>query len=407
VGRDDSATGWRVLLAATVIICMGHGALMSFGVFLTPVEASLGSSRSGVSGIASVNWIAAGVGSFVWGVLSDRFGTRVVAAVGGFLLGLGLVLSSQATALWQLYVSFGVLVGFAVGALYAPLTSAVTRWFTENRGLAVGIVSGGIGLGVFTVAPLARALISAFEWRAAMLVLGDLAWLVTIPAALLITDRRSAPLPTAARAPAAPEYTTLAVLRAPQFWAIALTHFACCAAHAGPIYHMVAYATDRSVGVMTAATIFGVSGLASVVGRVGSGIVADRVGIKPTIIAALGFQALVIILYTGASGPAAFYALALAFGLAYGGVMPLYALVTREYFGERVMGAAYGGVFFISCLGMGLGSYAGGAVYDRLGSYVWLFGGSFAIAAMAVVLALSFRAPRAVPGGLGIASPAA
>ena len=84
--HDESATGWRVLLAATVIICMGHGALMSFGVFLQPIEASLGSSRSGISGIATANWIAAGVGSFVWGVVSDRFGTRIVAAVGGFLL---------------------------------------------------------------------------------------------------------------------------------------------------------------------------------------------------------------------------------------------------------------------------------------------------------------------------------
>jgi MFS family permease len=91
---------------------------------------------------------------------------------------------------------------------------------------------------------------------------------------------------------------------------------------------------------------------------------------------------------------APFYGLAILFGVAYGGVMPLYALVTREYFGEKVMGAAYGGVFLISTLGMGIGSFAGGVLYDRLGSYAWLYGGSFAIGILAVALALTFRPPR-------------
>jgi MFS family permease len=107
-----------------------------------------------------------------------------------------------------------------------------------------------------------------------------------------------------------------------------------------------------------------------------------------------------IFLYLFARDLAGFTALALVFGTAYGGVMPLYALVTREYFGERVMGAAYGGVFLISTLGMGLGSFAGGWVYDSFGSYAWLFGGSFAIGSMAVVTAFMFRHPAPVPGRL-------
>jgi MFS family permease len=199
----------------------------------------------------------------------------------------------------------------------------------------------------------------------------------------------------AAAAPAR-AYSTSAVLAAPQFWAIALTHFACCAAHSGPIFHMVTHATDQGVGAMAAATALGVSGLSSIAGRVGGGLLADRLGAKPTLVAGLALQAAMIPLYLVAGDVGAFYSLAIVFGVAYGGVMPLYALVTREYFGEKVMGAAYGGVFLISTLGMGVGSFAGGVLYDRLGSYTWLYSGSFAVGALAIALALTFRAPRAV-----------
>src|SRR3989449_6752412 len=170
--------GWVVLAAAATVIAMGMGALFSLAVFLKPIEDSMHWSRSAISLVALINWIAMGVGSLVWGALSDRIGGRVVAAAGGFILGLGLVLSSQAATLGQFYVTFGVLVGFAVGAFYAPLTATATKWFTASRGLAVGVVSAGIALGTFLMAPVSRWLTSLFDWRVAMLLLGDLAWLV-------------------------------------------------------------------------------------------------------------------------------------------------------------------------------------------------------------------------------------
>ncbi len=393
--------GWIVVAAAAAIVCIGMGCLFSLGVFLAPIERAMGWSRGAISTVALLNWLAMGLGSFCWGALSDRIGGRGVALAGGFLLGLGLVLSSQAQALWHFYVSFGFVVGFAVGAFYAPLTSTASKWFTARRGLAVALVSAGIGVGILVIAPLARALTTAWDWRVAMLVLGDLAWLVTIPVALLL--REPATVPAAAAAPAGPAYTTGEVLTAPQFWAIALTHFACCAAHSGPIFHMVTHATDQGVAAMTAATVLGVSGLASIAGRIGGGLFADRVGAKPTLIAGLAIQAAIVLAYLFARDAVAFYALALVFGVAYGGVMPLYALVTREYFGEKVMGSAYGAVFLVSTLGMGLGSFAGGVIHDRLGSYAWLFLGSFAIGAMAVVLAFTFRRPAARPAPVATA----
>jgi len=389
--------GWVVLAVSAAIICVSLGALFSLGVFLKPIEESTGWSRSAISVVAMLNWLSMGLGSFIWGTLSDRVGTRLVVGAGGFLLGLGLVASSQVTALWQLQISFGVVVGFAVGAFYAPLTSTATKWFTTNRGLSVAIVSAGIGLGILIVAPLARWLTTLFDWRVAMLILGDLCWLVIIPLALLI---RNAPADLGTRARGAvveapgPEYTTAAVLRAPQFWAIALTHFACCAAHSGPIFHMVTHAIDQGLTNMVAATVLGVSGFSSIVGRIGCGILADRFGAKRTLVVGLGVQALLVFGYLWARDTASFYVVGVIFGVAYGGVMPLYAIVTREYFGEKVMGSAYGAVFLVSTIGMGLGSFAGGAIYDRLGSYLWLYLGSGSIGLAAILLALTFRRPR-------------
>jgi MFS family permease len=387
--------GWIVVAASAAIVCIGMGCLFALGVFLVPIERAMGWSRGAISTVALLNWMAMGLGSFFWGALSDRAGGRGVAVGGGFLLGLGLVLSSQAQALWQFYVCFGFLVGFAVGAFYAPLTATTTKWFTARRGLAVSLVSAGIGLGILIIAPLARALTSAWDWRVAMLVLGDLAWLVIVPVALLLREPARGDVPAAeVPRPTDRRYTLRAVLATPQFWAIALTHFACCAAHSGPIFHMVTHATDQGVAAMAAATVLGVSGLASIAGRVGGGLLADRFGAKPTLIAGLALQAAMIFGYLFARDLGAFVALALVFGAAYGGVMPLYALVTREYFGEKVMGSAYGAVFLISTLGMGLGSFAGGMIYDRLGAYTWLFLASSAIGTAAVVLAFTFRRPR-------------
>ena len=274
-------------------------------------------------------------------------------------------------------------------------------WFTASRGLAVGVVSAGSGLGLLLFSPLARWLTNTWDWRIAMLVLGDLAWLVVIPAALLIRNAPSEMGAVALGGGAAPqrEYSTAQVFRTPQFWAIALTHLACCATHAGPIFHMVTHAIDQGVLPMVAATALGVSGLSSIAGRIGCGVLADRFGAKRTLVAGLALQAVMVFSYLFTRDAGDFYAVAIVFGVAYGGVMPLYALVTREYFGEKVMGTAYGAVFFISTLGMGLGSWAGGFIHDHLGTYGWLYGGSAAIGAAATLMVFSFRSPRLMAQG--------
>lgn len=386
---------WRLLAAAMAIVGMAMGALFSLGVFLAPMQAATGWSRTNISAVALLAWVTLGIGSFLWGVLSDRTGPRTVIVVGGLLLGLGLVLASQVTALWQFTVAYGVLVGLAVGAFYAPLTSMVSKTFAANRGLAIGLVSAGAGLGNFAVAPLVRWLISQYDWRTAMLVLGDLAWLTTLPLALLVRVPTAGAESTGTGGAESPgrDLALVDIVRRPQFWLIALVHFACCVAHSGPIFHMVANATDHGVGTMTAAVVFGGAGLASIGGRVATGVIADRIGAKRTLVAMLTLQAPAILLYVFVGDTTSFYLLGLVFGVAYGGVMPLYALLTREYFGQRAMGGAYGAIYMLQAIGMGLGTYGGGWLYDHLGGYGWAFASAAAIGGGAILFALALRPP--------------
>jgi MFS family permease len=389
--------GWVIVGVAMVVTCVGFGAMFSLGVFLQPMAEAMGWSRTGISTAALLNFLCMGVGSFVWGALSDRFGTRTVVLLGGVLLGLGTVLASRATTLGQFQLCFGVIVGFAAGSLYAPLTATTTRWFTRNRSLAVALVSAGLGLGSTTTAPLARWIITNYDWRTAMLVLGDLAWLVIIPAALLVREPPAAASPTAAESIDDGEGHDLTVgqaLRTPQFAAIAFTYFACCAAHSGPIFHMVTYAIDHGVAAMAAATVISVAGLASLSGKIVCGLIADRVGAKRVLVSGLLLQVVAINLYLVTRELSHFYAVALVFGFAYGGVMPLYAILVRDYFGARIMGTTFGAVGFTSTLGMALGPVAGGWLYDALGSYAWLYIGSGAIGFGAVAIAFTFRPPR-------------
>jgi predicted MFS family arabinose efflux permease len=400
--------GWVVLAASVAVIAAGTGVTFSLAVFLRPLEEEFGWSRALISGVALVNWIVFGLGSFGWGALSDRVGARRVVGLGAGLLGGALVLSSQVQAAWQLYLAFGILGAAGASAFYVPLSATATRWFTARRGLAMGIISAGMGLGILAVPPAARALISWAGWRVTLALFGALAWAVAAVAVRYLVDRPEdrglAPYagrpgrPAGGAAPG-PEMTPAEAFRHPAFWGLALAHFACCAAHSGPIFHMVAHAMDLGVAKMAAASMLGLSGGTSIAGRLGSGLLADRLGARPALVGMLAVQAATLSTYLAAEQAVSLFAVALAFGVAYGGAMPLYAVVAREFFGQRVVGTAFGGIFLVSCVGMGVGAYAGGFLFDRLGSYWTLHLGSTLVGAAAVVVAIGLRPPRrtAVP----------
>ncbi len=391
--------GWVIVGVGIVVTCVGVGAMLALTVFLAPMAEAMGWSRTGISTAALINWLCMGAGAFLWGALSDRFGTRAVVLSGGVLLGLGLVTASRAQTLGQFQLLYGVLVGLAVGSFYTPLTATTSRWFTRHRSLAVALVSAGLSVGSAIMGPLARWLISSYDWRFAMLVIGDLVWIVVIPAALLVRNPPPSPVGTVLTSDGR-DLSVREALRSPQFAALGFAYFACCAAHSGPIFHMVSNAIDHGVTAMAAATVLSAASLASLSGKIICGLVADRVGAKRTLIAGLALQAVAISLYLGTRELATFYAVALVFGFAYGGVMPLYAILVREYFGERIMGTVFGAVAFVSTLGMALGPWAGGWLYDTFGGYFWLFLGSFGIGLGAVAIAFTFRVPQSVPAAL-------
>src|SRR6202795_211589 len=134
----------------------------------------------------TLDFLVMGVASFGWGMASDRFGTRDVVLAGAVLLGLGLLLASRTTSLIEFQLTYGILVGLAAGSFFAPMIAATTRWFDSNRSLAVSLVSAGMGVAPMTISPLARWLISTYDWRSAMMTVGMVAWALLIPAALLV-----------------------------------------------------------------------------------------------------------------------------------------------------------------------------------------------------------------------------
>src|SRR5262249_34799574 len=233
--------GWVVVGAGMLLTCVGIGSMFSLAVFLQPIASDTGWSRSGISIAATLDFLCMGAASFFWGALSDRFGTRVVVLSGSVLLGAGLIAASRATTLLEFQLLFGVLIGVAIGSYYAPMMAAATAWLEHRRNLAAALVSAGMGIGSMTISPLAAWLLPSPGWRAAMLPAGAAAWPLLIPPSVRVRPPPKAAHATDAAAPAlaaSRDYplTGSQALLTPQFAALAITHFACCAAHSGPLF---------------------------------------------------------------------------------------------------------------------------------------------------------------------------
>ncbi|WP_024506104.1 MFS transporter [Bradyrhizobium sp. ARR65] len=389
-----SSYRWVIVACGALMTCVAIGAMFSLAVFLQPMSAATGWSRTGISSAMTLDFLVMGAAGFGWGALSDRIGPRAVVLAGAVLLGLGLVLASGATSLFQFQLTYGLLVGLAAGAFFAPMIAAATDWFTDNRSLAVSLVSAGMGVAPMTISPLARWLISAYDWRTAMMAIGMLAWALLIPAGLLVRRAHAAKAaPAAAQAAAAePAMSAMEAFRSPQFIVLALTFFLCCAAHSGPIFHMVSYAIGCGIAPLAAVSIYSLEGLSGLGGRLLLGLLADRFGAKPVLIAGLMVQAVAIACYLFVSWLGEFYVLSLVFGTAYGGTMPLYAVLARESFGQRAMGTVFGAMTMASAIGMAFGPWAGGRIFDAFSSYMWLYLGASMVALGAVAVACVFSA---------------
>jgi len=401
---ENSRYRWVIVAAGGLLGCVAIGGMFSLPVLLQPIARDTGWSVTGVSSAMTIGFLAMALTSMAWGNLTDRLGPLPVVLSGSVVIAISLALASRATSLLAFQFIFGIMVGGATAAIFAPMMATVTGWFDTHRSLAVSLVSAGMGIAPMTMSPLVAWLVSHHDWRTTMLILSGVVAAIMIPVSLLV--RRA---PALAAAPSASadgggpqaEMSLGEALRSPQFIILIATNFFCCATHSGPIIHTVSYAISCGIPLVAAVTIYSVEGFAGLFGRIAFGIAGDRLGAKRVLVAGLLVQAFGALAYVFVRELAAFYTVAAVFGFIYAGTMPLYSVIIRENFPIRMLGTVIGGTAMAGSLGMATGPLAGGLIYDTFASYAWLYIGSWAVGLGAFLIAMTFR-----PFPRGAAQPA-
>jgi MFS family permease len=384
---------WVIVAAGGLLGCVAIGGMFSLPVLLQPIARDTGWSVAGVSSAMTIGFLAMAFASMFWGTLSDRIGPRPVVLTGSIVIAASLALASRATSLIEFQLLFGLLVGAATAAIFAPLMACVTGWFDTHRSLAVSLVSAGMGMAPMTMSPLVAWLVSGHDWRTTMQILSLVVAAIMIPAALLVRRPPALAGGAAASGDAGPqsELSLGQAMRSPQFIILLATNFFCCATHSGPIIHTVSYAISCGIPLLAAVSIYSVEGLAGLGGRIAFGLLGDRFGARRILVLGLLVQAFGALGYVFVRELAAFYAVAALFGFIYAGVMPLYAVLARENFPLKMMGTVIGGTAMAGSLGMATGPIAGGLIYDTFASYAWLYIGAWGMGLGAFLMALSFR----------------
>lgn len=391
---------WALVAAGALMTCVAIGVVFSLAVFLEPMGADTGWPRAGISAAMTLAFLAMGFAGFGWGALSDRYGPRRVVLAGVVLLGAASILASRAASLLAFQWTFGVLIGVAAGAFFAPIIAATTVSFDRRRGLAVALVSAGMGVAPMTIAPLAAWLVTRYGWRDTMTGIGVGTWVLLLPFVRFIRGVPLAAAPGGGAHDATGQASARDALRSRAFLVLAGAFFACCAAHSGPIFHTVSYAIGCGLPVVAAVTIYSMEGAAGLGGRLLFGVLADRYGPKPVLVAGLLVQAFAAVSYLAVNQLAGFYGVALVFGATYGGTMPLYAALARQAFAPRILGTVLGAATLLSSTGMALGPFIGGWLYDRFGSYAWLYIGSMFVGLAAAGIAMLFPRPAPAAGAV-------
>ena len=377
---DTEATeeryGWVMVGVAAVVVGAGFGTLWSFPIFLKPLSEEFGWLRGETSFAYAIAVFFIGAMGIVMGDLADRFSARPLVLMGAIVLGASQLLLGYIQSLWQLYAIYGVLVGgLAISAFYVPLVTHVGFWFERNKGLAIGTMLGGQVAGAAIIPFVVRILISNVGWRETYIMMGVAIWLLLIPLTILI---RRAPGfgKSGGEAPAPRNWTSaeggaMSPRRLTTVLSVAIVF--CCICMAIPLIHAVSKASDAGIDAESAAGVLSLMMIGGFVGRVGSGKVSDHIGGLRTLLLASGTQTVTVFWFSQFDGMAGLYVIALAFGVGYGGVMPSYAIIIREYIPANLSGRALGIVYFLGNVGMGLGGYFGGLLFDLGGAYTLTF----------------------------------
>ena len=408
IGKGRFYYGWVILAVCLILIAISYGIRFSFGVFFESLEQDFGWTRALTSGVFSVYMLLGSLFAILGGWIADRYGAKIVFMVMGFFAVLGLLLTSQANALWHLFVSYSLLVGIGTGPAYAVATSIATRWFIQRRGLALAIVTSGVGLGSILMAPVAAHLIANYGWRTSYVAIGFIA-LIMIPCSLLVkrtpgevTALSEAKKPEAVNLNSSGgqsnelrEFSLLQAIRTRNFVLLISLWFFYAFCLFMVMTHIVRHAIDLGITSMQAASIISVSGFANIPSRILMGIVSDRFGRKRAALICALLMAAAMLWLTESSSLWMLYVFAAAFGAAYGGLAPPTTSIVGDTFGVRHIGVIFGVLEVGWVCGAAVGPALAGYIFDITGRYYLAFLSGVLAALIMVVLILLLRVPTA------------
>lgn len=386
---DKSLCAWVIVGVATICLALGFGANIVISVFMQPFEDEFGWLRADTSMAYTMNAICAGAGGILWGGLSDVVAPKRIGIFGAISMSLGLIAMRWQSELWSLYLISFLIGALGFASLFTPMVALAGRWFSERKGLAIGIVTAGGALGQGLVPYIAGLLIAAVGWRNAAVWLGIGYLAILLPAVLLL------------RAPAGEIQMSDARIWNENLWGIshwisipwlAFASVFCCICMAVPLVHLVPLGISVGCSAQTAAGLLLSSMIAAVFGRLFFGWLADRIGGLAAYGLSCVAQAAVVFWFTQTSDVAALFALSILFGFGFAGVMTCLLICAREAAPMRLSGTAMAIVSTTAWIGMGIGSYQAGFFYDLNKSYVLSYGNA-AIAGiinLAIVFALAW-----------------
>ncbi len=399
--------GYIMVLATFLTMMVMWGSIYTFGVFFKPLLTEFGWTRAETSGAHSLFMVLHGLLCIVTGRLNDRFGPRMVMTACGFFFGLGYLLMSQITAVWQLYLFYGVIVGISMSGGFVPLVSTIARWFVKKRGLMTGIAVSGIGAGTMVVPPIANWLISSYDWRISYIVIGSISLVLIVLAAQFLRRDPSqmGQLPYGADA-VKEEGLNLEVggfslqeaIHTRQFWMLCIAFLGLEFCVQAIMVHIVPHAIDLRISAIIAATIITIIGGVSIAGRIIMGSAADRIGTRMAITICFVLLSATLLWLIAAKELWMLYLFAVIFGFGYGGLAALMSPTVAELFGLHAHGVILGAVTFSVTIGGAIGPLLTGRIFDVTNSYQLAFFICAVIAITGVILSILLR-PTGSEGG--------
>ncbi len=409
--------GWVVLLALVVIGITSQGIRFSYGVFFESLETDFGWSRAETSGVFSVYMIFCSIFAILGGWALDKYGPRTIVVVMGFFTGLSLLLTSQVNTPWHLFITYSLLLAIGTGTAYAFIMSMASIWYVKRRGLALGIASSGMGIGMMVMPPIAAWLIGINGWHGAYFVMGLIAIITITPWALLlkkppdelVVSRENETLEVTNVGShrrqgnsQMGEFFLVQLAKTRNLWLIFVINLLWGYCVFIAVTHIVRHAIDLGIVSVEAATILSVYGISGIPGRLVMGRLSDSIGRKQALVICALLAIGAMLWLTQASNLWMLYLFAVLLGLSHGGAGPTVTAITADVFGIRHIGVIMGMSSAAWAAGAALGSALAGYIFDVSGNYILAF--LTGAMAMLIVLMLIFlvRTPIAKVGGEAI-----